>query len=109
MHKLLAALAVVSALGFASSAMAAPVQLSEVQLDQVTAGAPGATAIAGGLAFGNKSASSSSTTLTISADVHIGGSSGIGALGFATSSDSATGSGSGLVAAGSFAASSAHN
>ena len=109
MHKLLVALAAVSALGFASSAFAEPVQLSAVQLDQVTAGALGATAFAGGLAFGNKSASSSSTTLTVSADVHIGGSSGVGALGFATSTDTATGTGSGLVAAGSFAASSAHN
>jgi hypothetical protein len=52
MSKLIAALAVVSVLGFASSAFAAPVQLSEVQLDQVTAGSSLAVLLSGGTATG---------------------------------------------------------
>ncbi len=48
MNKLIAALAVASALGVASGAVAGPMQMSDNQLDQVTAGAH-ATATAGGL------------------------------------------------------------
>ena len=101
MHKLLAALAVVSALGFAGSAIAAPLQLTDNQLDTVTAGHVSAHAFAGtsGAAGGN----TGSGTLQVSyahatgdSAVAVGGvlSIGIGSHSFAAGSTVASASAS---------------
>lgn len=70
MNKLIAALAVASALGVASGAVAGPMQMSDNQLDQVTAGAH-ATATAGGFAHGTTGATSVSVTLAAEGHLHI--------------------------------------
>lgn len=67
MQKLVAALALIGALGFAGSAIAAPVQLSDNQLDIVTAGRSHASVSVGGHASGG----TASVLLTVGfADAH---------------------------------------
>jgi len=105
MTKLIATLVAVSTLGFASAAFAGtPVQLTDIQLDTVTAGAH-AHATAGGFASGGRSATSVSATVTAEGRLHINGlATADGAVGIAVNYSAATGAHS---VAASFASSSA--